>query len=218
MASAERPVDEPFAGPAQQKQAADMGLWIFLGTETMLFGGLFFGFFVYRYSYAQGFAEAARHLDLLLGAVNTALLLSSSFVVACAVVAARLRRPTATALLLLATAALGAAFLAVKGYEYHQEISRGLAPFLEQPFRYPGAHRAAAALFYNFYFAMTGLHALHLGLGILVLLGVAGATASGMLTAHMPRRVMAAGLYWHFVDVVWVFLFPVLYLIDRGAP
>jgi cytochrome c oxidase subunit III len=203
-------VAEPFATEAQQHETATLGLWLFIATELMLFGALFLGLVVYRIAYPEAANAASEHLHLWLGGANTALLLTSSLTMALAVVGAREGRRGQTTLLLLSTALLGLLFLGVKAYEYRSEYQGGLMPGLGPAFPL-GPH---AELFFNFYFASTGLHALHLALGILAL----GVFAWRTLSRRLPvparaTRIEGLGMYWHFVDVVWVFLYPVLYLI-----
>ena len=208
-------VAEHFDTLAQQREASTLGMWVFIATELMIFGGLFFGYFVYRALYPDTFAEASKHLHLILATVNTAVLLTSSFTIALAVHAAEHRSRSLVRTFLLATAALGAVFLAIKGYEYYKEFAENLAPLFGQPFDWPGSEPGVAELFFNLYFVMTGLHALHLVAGITLVLWLVVYNRRRDDPAAVDRRVENVGLYWHFVDVVWVFLYPTLYLIDR---
>jgi cytochrome c oxidase subunit 3 len=201
---------EPFATEAQQLEAATMGLWLFVATELMLFGGLFLGLAVYRVIHPAAAEAASDHLHLWIGGANTAVLLTSSLAMALAVVAARAGRPRPATLWLLATAALGLLFLAFKGYEYHSEYSEGLMPGIGPPFPL----EAPAELFLNLYFAATGLHAVHLTIGILAVGLFAWRIRSRRLALpEHATQLEGLGIYWHFVDIVWVFLYPVLYLI-----
>jgi cytochrome c oxidase subunit 3 len=202
-----------FATPGQQREAALFGIWLFLATEVLFFGGPIALYAAYRFEYPEGFAAAAARTQLVLGAVNTAILLTSSAAMASAVAAARAERRRAVFWLLLATAALGAAFLAVKGLEYKRELDAHLIPGWD--FAFPGVHAGPAALFFSFYFAATGLHALHLTIGIAVVLTMAAA-ARRDASVH-DNRLEVAALYWHFVDVVWIFLFPLIYLAGRSG-
>jgi cytochrome c oxidase subunit III len=196
----------------QQREAAGLGMWTFLITEVLFFGGLFTGYTVYRITYPRAFAAASNHLFMWIGAVNTAVLLISSLTMALAVHAAEHRRRRALVGFIVATIALGCLFLSFKGVEYTLDIREHLVP---------GSHFAASAfadprhaqLFYVFYFFMTGLHAIHVtaGLGVLVVLAVLA--ARGRFTQGNPNAVEMVGLYWHFVDIVWIFLLPLLYLI-----
>ena len=194
----------------QQRAADTLGIWVFLATEVLFFGGLFLGFFVYRQAYPEAFAAAGRHLDLLLGGINTAVLLTSSLTMTLADQAAAADRRKALIALLGATALLGIAFLAIKAIEYSQEFEAGLAPLFGQVFRFEGPHRNQAELFFHFYFLMTGLHALHLFIGIVIVTVMIAFSALSL--RPLATRVAITGLYWHFIDVVWVFLFSILYL------
>jgi cytochrome c oxidase subunit 3 len=209
--SGESHVALQFQSEAQQREAAELGMWVFLTTEIMLFGGVFLSILIYRVSYGSALRTASRHLDLWLGGANTAVLLTSSLTMVLAVVAAREHRPRPTAGWLLATAALGLIFLGIKGYEYFKEYHEGLMPGVGPPFPLPPAPNE---LFFNIYFAATGLHAFHLTCGI----GAVGVFAwlIGRRRLPLPKRstrVEVLGLYWHLVDIVWLFLYPALYLI-----
>lgn len=202
---------EPYQTGRQQQEAARLGMWLLLITEIMLFGGLFLGILVYRVLHGPAFAAASSHLDLWLGGLNTAVLLTSSLMMAFAVHAARQGEHRAAARWLLLTALLGLIFLGIKGYEYWKEYHEGLMPGVGPDFPMP---EPAGQLFFNLYFAATGLHALHLTLGIGAVTVFAAVIARRLL--HLPGRqnyVEGLGLYWHLVDVIWVFLYPVLYLI-----
>jgi len=194
----------------QQRAADTLGMWVFLATEVLFFGGLFLGFFVYRYIYPEAFAAASGHLHLWLGGINTIVLLTSSLTMTLADRAAEADRRRALMLLLGATALLGIAFLAIKAVEYSEEFRAGLAPLFGQVFRFEGPHRNQAELFFHFYFLMTGLHALHLFIGIVILTVMIGLAA--WRRRPLSTKIAMTGLYWHFIDVVWVMLFSVLYL------
>jgi cytochrome c oxidase subunit 3 len=205
-------VAHQFDDPEQQLRAVHLGVWAFLGTEVLLFGGLFAGYTVARLRFGREFAQASRHLYQSIGATNTAVLLVSSLTMALAVRSARLglRRPTVG--WLVATGALGAAFLALKALEYVLDIREGLLP--GGPMSPPaGADSPHAELFLLFYWIMTGLHGLHVTGAV----AMAGTLAWLVSRAPDPVRranaVEAGGLYWHFVDVVWLFLLPLLYLV-----
>jgi cytochrome c oxidase subunit III len=200
---------EQFEDIAQQRAAASLGMWVFLGTEVMFFGGLFLAFAVARFLHADSFSQAAKHLDIVAGSINTAILLTSSFTTALAVEALKQGNKKRVTNLLLVSIALGSMFLAIKGYEYHEKWTEGLFPGTTFAVGQPATNQ----LFFLFYFILTGFHALHL----LIALGVAAVmvwllhTARVTPTRYMPMEVSA--LYWHFVDIVWVFVFPILYLI-----
>lgn len=207
------PLEHQFDDAAQQREAATMGMWLFIATEILLFGAMFLGYTVYRFSYPSAFAQAGRHTLIAFGGVNTALLLISSAVMAFAVRAARENRRRPLALLLFVTASLGAAFLVIKGFEYAQEVSEHLLP--GTGFRIEGTDPKHAEMFFCLYWLMTGVHALHVTVGV-VLLGFFAVRAWLMdAFENHDTAVDLLGLYWHFVDIVWVFLFPLIYLVDR---
>lgn len=202
-----------FDDAEQQHEAATLGMWVFLLTEVMFFGGLFAGYTVYRNLYPEAFAEASHHLDTLLGAVNTGVLISSSLTMAMAVHAAQLGKRRQLVGFLAATIALGSVFLGIKAVEYSDKFHHHLVPWLN--FSFPGSQAQQAQLFYCFYFFMTGMHALHMVIGIGIMLVLASRARRGWYSAERYAQVEMSGLYWHFVDIVWVFLFPLLYLIGH---
>ncbi len=201
-----------FDDAMQQREAATFGMWIFLATEVLFFGGMFLGYTVYRFAYPEAFAEASRHTLLSFGGTNVAVLLISSATMAFAVRAARERKRTALVWLLLTTAALGTLFLGIKGFEYAHEISEHLLP--GKSFQFGGAH---AEMFFYLYFLMTGVHALHVTIGVVLIAIFAFRAWRSDAFAQHDTPVDLLGLYWHFVDIVWVFLFPLIYLIDRHS-
>jgi cytochrome c oxidase subunit 3 len=203
----------PYADLRQQEHAAELGMWVFLATEVLLFGGLILAYAVYRIGYPEGFAEAARHTKIVLGTANTAILLTSSFVVAWGVAGAQIGISRLTAVLFWIAAALGLCFLVIKGYEYSEEIREGLLPGAG----FALAQTRGAELFFVFYFIATGLHALHVSIGAAVLAVIGLRAYRGSYTAAYHSPVTVAGLYWHFVDIVWIFLFPLIYLGGRSG-
>jgi len=206
--------ETPFTDPEQQREAARIGMWAFLATEVMFFGALFLAYFYDRHLYPEGWVAASKHTDLLLGSLNTGLLLVSSLTMALSVEAAKARRPDTAARTLLATMGLGVAFLVLKGLEYAEHIRDGLLP--GETFHFdPAALSRPGELFYYLYFTMTGLHALHMIGGIVWLSVLVIASRRGS-ARNFDTHVEVAGLYWHFIDVVWIFLFPMFYLV-RGA-
>jgi cytochrome c oxidase subunit 3 len=186
----------------QRRRAGEIGIWAFLAGEILFFGVLFTGFGVYAWAYPEAFERGSRLLDWGAGALNTALLLTSSLTMALAVRAARAGGRSAR--FLLATVLLGAAFLGVKAWEYARKVHEGHLPAAVHGLRGLGLAGDPENLFLAFYFVMTGLHALHMLAGIGLLLWMSLKPEAG--------PVEVCGLYWHFVDVVWIFLFPVLYL------
>ncbi len=202
---------EQFDDLAQQHEAASLGMWVFLVTEILFFGGLFAGYTVYRATYSEAFREASHHLDLLLGSINTAVLITSSLTMAFAVHNAQEGRRRALIVFLLLTMIIGAVFLGIKVTEYAHKYEQDLVPGIR--FAYSGLHPGQVQLFLIFYFVLTSLHALHLTIGI-GLLGVLAFLAwRGHFSAAYYAPVETSGLYWHFIDIVWIFLFPLLYLI-----
>lgn len=193
----------------QQKESDTLGMWLFLGTEIMLFGGLFLGYAVYRALYPEAWVEGSNHNDILLGTLNTCVLLISSLTMALAVHAAEEDLWGTSVGFLGATLILGTLFLGIKFYEYYVHYEHHLVPGLR--FNLEQGPAPHVELFMFFYFVMTGLHAVHMLIGLGVVGVIAFQAWRRRLSFHMP--VEMAGLYWHLVDIVWVFLFPLLYLI-----
>jgi cytochrome c oxidase subunit 3 len=205
----------------QQTDACVLGMWVFLVTELMFFGGIFTAYAVYRHLYHVAFAQGSEHTDIVLGTLNTFVLLTSSLTMALAVRAGHLGRSKHVALFIIATMILGVAFLGIKFLEYYHKYEENLAPALGLPFHFNGENPGGSQIFLGLYFAMTGVHAVHMIIGL------------GLLSQFLPRASRAAlgpgaplatalnieivGLYWHFVDLVWIFLFPMLYLVDRSG-
>src|SRR5260221_2514463 len=197
----------------QEHNASTLGMWVFLSTEVMFFGVLFLGYAVYRSLYPDAFAEASRHLNALLGSMSSAILLCSSLTMALAVHASVTGQRRQIVLFLAATMALGVVFLGIKAFEYYLDSRDHVMPVFGLPFIYDGASPEKARLFFHLYFVFTGLHAFHLSLGIVVVGIVAFLAQRGQLWAQHSITVETIGLYWHFVDIVWIFLFPLLYLV-----
>ena len=200
----------PYAEPRQQREADFMGMYVFLGTETMLFGALLALVYAYRVAHPAASVEAARHLKIWIAAANTGVLLTSSFAVAVAVAAARRGRRRIVAAAFLAALVLGLAFLGLKGWEYAQDFREGLAPGMGVP---SPLRSGPAALFLDLYFVATALHGVHLTIGLGVLVWATASVLRGKV--RLPDQAIVVemtGLYWHFVDVVWLFVFPIFYL------
>jgi len=197
----------------QQRESSTFGMWLFLATEIMFFGGLFCIYLIYRRASLAGFAEASHELDVTLGATNTAVLIASSLTMALAVWAAQTGRRKLIVAFLVATISLGSVFLGIKAIEYGHKFHEHHVP--GHHFLWDGAHPQAAEQFYSLYFAMTGLHALHMIVGICVLLALILPSWRGKYGPEYNNPIEATGLYWHFVDIIWIFLFPLLYLIGR---
>jgi cytochrome c oxidase subunit 3 len=204
-----------FVDMRQQHDVAQLGMWVFLATEVLFFGGLILAYCAYRSGYPGGFAEAARHTRIAIGTANTAILLTSSFLVAWGVTVAQLNASRFAALLLWAAAALGLIFLGLKLVEYTIEYREHLLPGLGFAFR--GPHANAVHLFFSFYLVATGLHAVHVAVGIGVLTTVGFNAHRNAYSDRYHSPVTVAGLYWHFVDLVWIFLFALIYLPGRSG-
>ena len=206
-----------FDTEAQQKDASTLGMWIFLVTEIMFFGGMFAVYTIYRSWYPDVFAIASSSLDEIIGAINTGVLLLSSFTMVMAVRAGQLGQQKAIVIFLILTLLFGGVFLGVKAYEWNQKFEEHHIPG-QAAFHLDGVlpgDQGHAQLFFSIYFAMTGLHALHMVIGVGILLILIVQARKGRFSASYYTPVDVAGLYWHFVDIIWIFLFPLLYLIDR---
>jgi cytochrome c oxidase subunit 3 len=211
-----------FAEPQQQRDAASLGMWWFLATEVMFFGGLFCAYLIYRLMYFPEFGAASKTLDVRLGATNTAVLICSSLTVVLAVWAAQTGRRMMLVGNLALTLVLGLVFLGIKGIEYKQKFDENHVPgasfhFDEMIPGHPDQHANPqhAQIFFALYFVMTGLHALHMIVGVGIFLWLLTAARKGRFTPQYNTPVEIGGLYWHFVDIIWIYLFPLLYLIDR---
>lgn len=202
---------EQFDDVGQQRHADFLGMWLFLATELLLFGGVFMGFAINRFLHPQVFGDAAHELDLVLGGINTAILLTSGLTMALAEQAVVLGRKRLTLALMSATLALGVIFLFIKGMEYHKEYSEQLLPITGFVFAYDGP--AQAQMFFNFYFVMTFMHALHMAIGLAIIAVLIGIGRGWKRPDRFERQVHVVGLYWAFVDIVWVFVFTSLYLL-----
>lgn len=200
---------------ATRQAAGRLGMWVFLATELMLFGPLFLAYFFGRTHFPEAFAEASRRTSFWLGSVNTAVLLSSSLAMALAVHTHEHRQDRAAPRWLLLAAGLGIVFLVIKGGEYVSHWREHLFPGPD--FHFAAATLGGAEIFFYLYFAMTALHALHLLVGAVATLLFAGGLWRRSPTFTVQPRVELLGLYWHFVDSVWVFLYPMLYLVGRSG-
>src|SRR5262245_24336329 len=198
----------------QQRDASTLGMWVFLVTEVMFFGALFLGYAVYRNMFHTAFGEASRHLDIVLGALNTAVLLCSSLSMAIAVHEAQEGRRNTLIGFLAVAGLLGVAFLAIKFYEYYLKYEENLIPGVH--FTWNQTDPRHAIIFFIFYFIMTGTHAVHMIVGITLVTVMIILAWRNKFSPSYFTPVELGGLYWHFVDIVWVFLFPLLYLIDRS--
>lgn len=211
-----------FADEEQQRNAASLGMWWFLGTEIMFFGGMFAGYLIYRRIYFPEFAAGSRSLSLWVGTFNTTVLICSSLTVALSVRAAQMGRRKLLLGLLIATMIFGCAFLGIKGYEWHHEYVEHHVPTFDFNGQdlvrdNPGLHLDPnrTKLFFSLYFALTGVHAAHMLVGVGIFIVITIMAWRGKFTPEYHTPIEIAGLYWHFVDIVWIYLFPLLYLIDR---
>jgi cytochrome c oxidase subunit 3 len=202
-----------FISTRHRDETAELGMWVFLGTEVLLFGGLILGYFVYRHAYPAAFAAASRHTEIVIGTANTAILLTSSFLVACAVDAFSAETRKLCAGLLSAAIVLGLTFIVLKGVEYAGEYREHLVPGID--FSFEAGEADGAQLFFVFYFVATATHAFHMLVGIGLLAVMAILTWRSPTTRHRAA-LHSAALYWHFVDMVWVFLFAMIYLPGRS--
>jgi cytochrome c oxidase subunit 3 len=223
-----------FENMEQQREAGTLGMWVFLVTEIMFFGGMFLAYTLYRSYYPAAFSSGSNHLDITLGTVNTAVLIFSSFTMAMAVYFTQVGKQRPQVICLVLTLILGLTFLGIKGVEYKSKWDDHLIPgrlFAGNPFNptvaehgdedphklhlLEGASVRQVEMFYWIYFAMTGMHALHMiiGAGLLTFLLIFSLKGRFDPEYHSPVEVI--GLYWHFVDIVWIFLFPLLYLLGR---
>lgn len=197
----------------QQLYASTFGMWVFLVTEVLFFGGLFMAYIVYRIWYPEMFVAASHHLNVPLGAVNTAVLIGSSLTMAYSVNAAqRGAAPKEQVLWLVGTMLLGSVFLGIKVIEYADKFEHHLIPGANFLFDKP-EFQQTAQIYFSLYFALTGLHATHMIIGIAILAVITRMAWKGRFNAQWYTPVEVMGLYWHFVDLVWIFLFPLLYLI-----
>jgi cytochrome c oxidase subunit III len=195
---------------APEADLAALGMWVFLASEVLFFGVVLVAYAVSRLHAPAAFAAASAHTNYWLGTLNTAVLLTSSGLIAIGAQAAAFGRERDLRHCLRGAAALGVAFLAIKGMEYHEEWSQGLFP--GPGFSIGGNERAGIELFFTWYFVVTSLHALHLSIGIVGCLLFARESTNAHIRVS-PSRVHALGLYWHFVDIVWVVLYPLIYLV-----
>jgi cytochrome c oxidase subunit 3 len=239
-----RALQHHFDTMGQQKEAAVIGMWVFLLTEILFFGGLFMAYMVYRIWYFDAFAEASRSLDLFWGGLNTAVLIGSSLTMAMAVRSAQTNQRGATVNWLILTILLGCVFLGVKVIEYSDKFEHHHVPGPNyvwasehevpatnsdhgaavaqqaEPARHavamsPEQLQRTTQIYFSLYFTMTGLHALHMIVGVGLMLVITWMAWKGKFDAEYYTPVEMSGLYWHFVDIVWIFLFPLLYLVER---
>ena len=224
-----------FENMEQQREAGTLGMWVFLVTEIMFFGGMFLAYTLYRYKYPEAFATASNHLDIRLGAVNTVVLIFRSFTMAMAVFYTQIGKRRNSIVCLVMTIVLGLTFLGIKaveyrdkyvdnlipgqlipGHQFHPEVAKPGEEANEHKLHLvPGATVHNVELFFWIYFAMTGMHALHMIIGVALLSVMTILALRGRFGPEYHSPIEISGLYWHFVDIVWIFLFPLLYLLGR---
>jgi cytochrome c oxidase subunit 3 len=200
-----------FPNLRQQEHAARLGMWLFLATELLLFGGLLCAYSVYRYLFSDAFTQASRLLSIPLGTVNTVVLITSSLTVALAHHFAHHRQGKKAAFLLLVTLVFAVAFLVIKGYEWSHDFHEGLLP--GRYYRYEGLTAPGAPMFFTVYFLLTGLHGLHVVIGMSILAVLMVLSWRGAYDHGYSTPMELGGMYWHLVDLIWIFLYPLLYLI-----
>ncbi len=212
--AAHGPLDHHFETLEQQNETCSIGMWAFLVQEVMFFGGLFACYIVFRHVYPQAFLQGSSHLGVGYGAFNTVVLLGSSLTMALAVREAQLGRVKGIVGYIVATMACAFVFLGVKWVEYGHKYHDGLIPGFAW---HPEAPENGLRTFFGLYFAMTGMHALHMLIGLVLMVFVAVRALRGRYSPENYIGVEVLGLYWHFVDLVWIFLFPLLYLLGRES-
>ena len=205
-------VQHHFVDYDQQFESSKLGMWIFLVTEILFFGGLFVAYIVYRSWHPDLFLAAATQLDVTMGAVNTVVLIASSLTIALAIRAAQLNQYKNLVWLLISTLALAGTFLVVKYFEYTDKFAKGIYP--GALYTYEGVEHEMASVFFSIYYMMTGLHVIHILIGMGVIGVVTYHAIKSRYSSNYYTPVEITGLYWHLVDVIWIFLFPLLYLID----
>lgn len=202
-----------FENMEQQRGASSMGMWVFLITEIMFFGGMFMAYLLYRYEYFVAWQEGSQHMDFWIGTINTAVLICSSLTMVMAVLAIQQGRRRLTSVMLAVTICFAVAFLVLKGIEYH---GHWVAHEFPGPaFHFAGIDPRHVEMFFVLYFVMTGFHALHVIVGIGLVSTVLYMNARGHFSADYHNPIENVGLYWHFVDLVWIYLYPLLYLIGH---
>ncbi len=214
MSSKNVALQHHFKDLGQQFEASRLGMWVFLAQEILFFGGLFAGYVVYRSMYPVAFNIGSSLLDVQLGGINTAILIGSSLTMAMAVYSAQKGDKKKTIIFLVATLLLGCSFLGIKVVEYSHKFHAGLLP--GDGFSLDSPHAGQVRIFMSFYFAMTGMHAAHMIIGAGLLVWLIIKTAKGRFSAEYNTPVELFGLYWHFVDIIWIYLFPLLYLMGRS--
>jgi cytochrome c oxidase subunit 3 len=214
MNTAPAPVAEQFDDAVQQREAATLGIWAFLATEVLFFGVLFAAYTVLRLAWPDAFSSGSRHTDLMLGTLETAVLLVSSFTMALAIRDVQLGGRRIAMFLLVGTALLGLVFLVIHGFEYASDFRTEVIPGIR--YGEVGTLAEHKQLFFVLYYVTTAFHGLHVFIGVVLLLVMARRVSRGAFSAATHTPLEVAGLYWHLVDIVWIFVFPLYYLVGRA--
>jgi cytochrome c oxidase subunit 3 len=205
-------VQHHFVDMDQQFDTAKMGMWIFLVTEILFFGGLFAAYIIYRAWYPELYVQASTQLDTIMGGINTVVLIGSSLTVALAIRAAQLNKQKQIVINLGITVLLAIVFMVIKYFEYTHKFHLGIYPGAYYTFE--GIAHPQANIFFSIYYMMTGLHGLHVVIGIGLMIWLMVKANKGTFGSDYYAPVEMTGLYWHLVDIIWIFLFPLFYLID----
>ena len=211
----EAAVQQQFDDPSQQKEAAMLGMWAFIATEVLFFGVLFAAYVVCRWRFSLAFAEGSAHTDFAMGTAETAILLTSGCLSAIALRQIQLDRARQSAMLLMITSALGVAFLILHGMEYHDEFKEGVIPGIR--YTQTGPDARGVELFFSLYYVITGFHSLHVLIGVVLLLVMAIRTWRGAFSSAYYTPIEITGLYWSLVDIVWIFVYPAIYLVGSAG-
>jgi cytochrome c oxidase subunit 3 len=211
----EAAVQQQFDDASQQKEAAMLGMWAFIATEVLFFGVLFAAYVVCRWRFPLAFVEGSAHTDFAMGTAETAILLTSGCLAAIALRQIQLDRARQSAILLMITSALGVAFLVLHGMEYHDEFEEGLIPGIR--YTQTGPDARGVELFFSLYYVITGFHSLHVLIGVVLLLVMAIRTWRGTFSSAYYTPIEITGLYWSLVDIVWIFVYPAIYLVGSAG-
>jgi len=211
----EAAVQQQFDDASQQKEAATLGMWAFIATEVLFFGVLFAAYVVCRWRFPLAFVEGSAHTDFAMGTAETAILLTSGCLAAIALRQIQLDRARQSAVLLMITSALGVAFLVLHGMEYHDEFEEGLIPGIR--YTQTGPDARGVELFFSLYYVITGFHSLHVLIGVVLLLVIAVRSWRGAFSSAYYTPIEITGLYWSLVDIVWIFVYPAIYLVGSSG-
>lgn len=211
----EASVQQQFDDASQQKEAAMLGMWAFIATEVLFFGVLFAAYVVCRWRFPLAFVEGSAHTDFAMGTAETAILLTSGCLAAIALRQIQLDRARQSAVLLMITSALGVAFLVLHGMEYHDEFEEGLIPGIR--YTQTGPDARGVELFFSLYYLITGFHSLHVLIGVVLLLVIAVRSWRGAFSSVYYTPIEITGLYWSLVDIVWIFVYPAIYLVGSAG-